>query len=359
MFDPEKVHHGAVRLGRILGSNFVTRWLTRFWFGYSNSSLEQSILGIDFKNPVGLTAGFDKEGALVGILPEVGFGFMEAGSITGEFCEGNEKPRLWRLKKSLSLVVHMGLNSSGCEKVAERFKKLVERSGRLCKIPVGLNVAKTNCVATSEIEVGIQDYLKAFKALQEYSSYMTVNISCPNAGGGQPFTKAENLEKLLSEIDVAVSQKPVFLKMPPDLEIEDLDAVLAVTDKHKIAGLICSNLTKNRENRKVMSKVVETELPVKGGISGKPVEELANNLIAYVYKKYKRRYVIIGVGGIFCAEDAYKKIKLGASLVALVTGMIFEGPQLISDINLGLVELMKKDGFKNIGEAVGAENKLA
>lgn len=340
LMDPEEIHDSMTAVGQTLGSNSITRWLTSLFFNYSHPALGQNILGIKFKNPVGLAAGFDKDALLTDILPSVGFGFEEVGSITGEKCSGNPKPRLWRLKKDKSLIVYYGLKNNGCEKISERLKN------KSFSIPIGTSIAKTNCADTVDTDKGIADYVKAFKAFAKIGAYFTINISCPNAYGGLPFTDAGRLDKLLIQTDKIPTRKPIFLKMSPDLTDKELDGIIAVSKKHKVQGFVCTNLTKN-------PKIAE-----KGGLSGKLVENLANNLIKKVYQKTEGKYVIIGVGGVFSAEDAYKKIKLGASLIQLITGMIFEGPQLIGEINRGLVKLLKQDGYTGISEAIGSDWKL-
>ena len=345
MRDPEIVHDGMSAVGEFFGRHAITRSLASAFFSYSNKRLEQNILGTKFPNPVGLSAGFDKDAKLTDILPHLGFGFAEVGSITGEPCVGNPKPRLWRLRKSKSLLVYYGLKSEGCEKVSGRLR------GKKFLIPIGTSVAKTNCRETAEVSAGIADYVKAYKAFADIGSYTTINISCPNAFGGQPFTEAGRLDKLLRETDKIKTKKPVLLKISPDLAKKEIDAIINVAEKHHVHGFICTNLTKNRSNKKIFDKNV----PEVGGMSGKVVEYLANDLIAHVYKKTKGKFIIIGCGGVFSAEDAYKKIKLGASLIQLITGMVFNGPQAISEINQGLVRLLEKDGFSNISEAIGAD----
>lgn len=337
-----------VRLGSILGTKAVTQALTSLTFSYSNKKLKQKILGINFKNPIGLAAGFDKNGELTDILPSVGFGFMEIGSITGEPCQGNPKPRLWRLKKSKSLLVWYGLKNEGAEALSKKLKS------KRFSIPLGTNIAKTNSKDTVKTEKGITDYVKAFEKFKNIGSYFTINISCPNAFGGQPFTDPKSLAMLLAEIDKIPTKKPIFLKFAPDLSKKEIDDLVEVCQKHRVDGFICSNLTKNRNNKKILEKVHSAD----GGMSGKIVEDLSNQLISYLFKKTKGKYVIIGLGGVFNAIDAYKKIKLGASLVQLITGMIFEGPQVISEINQGLAKLLKADGYSNISEAIGASNKI-
>jgi dihydroorotate dehydrogenase len=349
--DEEKMHNRIIMTGRILGNNVLTRKIVSLCLNFSNPALKQKIRGITFKNPIGLAAGFDKNAELTKIMPSVGFGFMEVGSITGEPCEGNPKPRLWRLPKSRSIVVYYGLKNDGCEAISKKLK------GKKFKIPVGVSVAKTNSLETSDFKKGIQDYVKAARAFLDIGDYFTVNISCPNAYGGQPFTNPDLLELLLKEINKLNITKPVFLKISPDLPSSVVDEIIKLADRHRVSGFICANLTKNRNNPKIVSEEINRVPEGKGGISGKPAEDAANRLISYIYKKTGGKYVIIGCGGIFNAEDAYKKIKLGASLLQMITGMIFEGPQVISQINLGLCELLKKDGFENISEAVGADLK--
>lgn len=345
LLDPEQIHDFMAGSGVILGKFRVTRWFTKLMFGYSNRMLSQEVLGIRFPNPLGLAAGFDKNAQLTRLMPCVGFGFEEVGSITGEPCEGNPKPRLWRLPKSKSLVIYYGLKNDGCVAISKRL------SHEKFVFPVGTSVAKTNSPDTCETEAGIDDYVKAFKHFTHIGAYFTVNISCPNAYGGQPFTDVDKLGQLLAELDKVPTHKPVFLKFSPDITAKNLDEILELAGHHRVHGFICTNLTKNRDNPKILDKIV----PEKGGLSGKVVEGLSNKMIEHVYRKTKGKYVIIGCGGIFTAEDAYKKIRAGATLLQMITGMIFQGPQTISSINLGLVELLKRDGFKNIAEAVGAD----
>ncbi|MEK7586572.1 MAG: quinone-dependent dihydroorotate dehydrogenase, partial [Patescibacteria group bacterium] len=275
--------------------------------------------------------------------PAVGFGFAEVGSITGEPCAGNPKPRLWRLPQSRALVVYYGLKNDGCEVVAKKLRN------KKFAFPLGVSVAMTNCQENSVLENGIKDFAKAFKVMEPMADYLTVNISCPNTAGGQPFTEPKNLEALFLALDKISTVKPIFIKFSPDLSCEQLDALLEVARHHRIHGIICANLTKKRENQ----NIIDTMVPAKGGISGLAMRDLADEMLAYLYQKAGKHFTLIGCGGIFTAEDAYKKIRLGASLVQMITGMIFEGPQVISEINRGLVKLLKRDGYKNLSEAVG------
>ncbi len=350
--DPEKVHDRAVDLGKIFGNYSATRKFTAMLLEYSNKSLEQNILGIYFKNPVGLAAGFDKNAEMTRIAGPLGFGFEEIGSVTGEPCLGNPKPRLWRLIKSKGIIVWYGLKNDGAEKIYQRLKKAE------FDIPVGISVARTNSTDVIGLEKEIPDYIKSLKIFSagNLGDYFTINISCPNTCGGAEFHNPGNLEKLLKEVSKLKITKPIFIKMQPDLEKETIDKIIELAGLYGIDGFIASNLTKHREYLKNCDpEELKRVDPGHGGISGKPVEQLANDLIKYIYKKGGGKFIIIGVGGVFSAEDAYKKIRLGASLVQLITGMIFEGPQLIGQINYGLAKLLERDGFKNISEAIGAD----
>ena len=347
MQDPETVHDRMIKVGKILGNFALSRKMTSVLFDYENPMLEQTVLGMKFKNPIGLAAGFDKNAEIVNILSSVGFGFTEVGSITGYPCVGNAKPRLWRLPKSKGLVVNYGLKNDGADVIAKRLQN------RKFENIIGTSVAMTNCEANLDTENAIMDYAKAFTSLTNIGDYFTINISCPNALGGQPFVAPEKLDKLLTTIDTIQTEKPIFIKLSPDIEMTEIDKILEIVGKHTVHGIICTNLTKPRNN----SKIIDNNVPEKGGVSGKPVQDLSDKLLAHIYKKTKERYVLIGLGGIFCAQDAYKKIRLGASFVQLATGMIFEGPQLIGEINRGLVESLRKDGFKNITEAIGIDSK--
>ncbi|HTM68081.1 MAG TPA: quinone-dependent dihydroorotate dehydrogenase [Candidatus Binatia bacterium] len=344
--DPEDVHDAVTRVGEFLGRHGSTRFMTSAAFSYRDPVLEQRILGIDFPNPIGLAAGFDKDARLTDIMPSVGFGFMEVGSITGERCEGNRKPRLWRMPKSQALVINYGLKNDGCEAIASRL------AGRSFGVPLGTSVAKTNCEATVDPEKGIEDYAKAYRALAEIGDYTTVNISCPNAFGGQPFTDPALLDRLLERLSAIPTRKPVFIKLSPDLQVSHLDEIIAVAERRNVGGYVCANLTKDR----AAADLADGEnVPRVGGFSGKAVASLADGQLAYLYRATRGRVPIVGCGGVFTAEDAYRKIGLGASLVQMVTGMIYEGPQVVGDINRGLARLLGRDGFASVAEARGKD----
>ncbi|PIR03616.1 MAG: dihydroorotate dehydrogenase (quinone) [Candidatus Magasanikbacteria bacterium CG11_big_fil_rev_8_21_14_0_20_39_34] len=342
--DPEKVHDAFIGIGEYIGRYSFFRKILRLCFGYFHKSLEQNYFGIIFKNPIGLAAGFDKNGNIVNILGEIGFGYAEVGSITAMPCEGNPRPRLWRIPEKKSIRVNYGLKNDGVKAVGYR---LVH--SRL-DIPLGVSIAKTNSESTVSTQEGIDDYAYSLQFLQknDIGDYYTINVSCPNTYGGKPFEDPERLHKLLTQLQSIKGDRPVFLKFSPNMEQSTLDEILDVCKNFHIAGYICTNLHKEKGKE-------ESE---KGGLSGKAVEQLSNDLISYIYKREHGRAFIIGLGGIFSAEDAYEKIRCGASLVQLITGMIYGGPQTVSEINRGLVGLLKKDGYKNISEAIGSHHKI-
>jgi dihydroorotate dehydrogenase len=345
--DPELVHDTFLVIGNLLGKSSMTKKITRATFHYKNPILEQRIAGITFKNPVGLSAGFDKDAHLINILDDVGFGFMQIGSVTLHPYKGNPKPRLYRLLKSRGIVVYYGLKNIGVEKIIKKLKGVRKEN-----FPVGISVAKTNSSATADTSVGIKDYAQCLKRLTEedIGDFYTINISCPNAFGGEPFTTPDKLDSLLAEITTLRAEKPIFVKMPINLSWNSFENLLKIIIKHKLTGVIIGNLNKDKNDPAVKDLIPAN---VSGGLSGKPTEKLSNKLISQTYQHYGEKLVIIGAGGIFSAQDAYGKIKRGASLVQLITGMIYEGPQLIGEINKGLAELLKKDGYKNISEATG------
>lgn len=344
--DPEKTHDRAIATGKKLGTHALTRKATRLAFYFEHPSLSQTIHGIEFKNPVGLAAGFDKNAELADILPSLGFGFAELGSITAKPYGGNPKPRLWRLPKSKSLAVWFGLKNIGAKKIAAKLQN------KTFGIPIGISIAKTNCMETVDTHIGIEDYAETYEIFKDIGAYDTINISCPNTFGGQPFTDKEKLEGLLQKIHSIRNRKPLFIKLSPNLTKKQIDDTILLAYEYKVDGFICTNLNKP----KCKPKTENTDY--KGGLSGKLVYEKSNDLIRYVYQKTKKDFIIVGVGGIFSAKDAYEKIRAGASLVQLITGMIYEGPQLISEINRGIVTLLKKDGFSNIAEIVGTEHSV-
>ncbi|MBI5466625.1 MAG: quinone-dependent dihydroorotate dehydrogenase [Candidatus Kerfeldbacteria bacterium] len=344
-FDPEMVHDRISYFGMTLGRFGLTRAVTRAMFGYEHPLLATTVAGMQFRNPIGLSAGFDKEGRLIDVIPAVGFGFMEIGSVTGSPSPGNAKPRLWRLPRSRALVVHFGLNSSGSAAVASRL------ATHPCRIPLFVSLAKANLPAFDGQTTGISDYVTAATNLRDVGAAKVINISCPNTTGGEPFADPAAFDALLTAIDQVGVTQPTFIKLPIHLPWSQLDEVLDVAERHQVTGFICTNLIKDR----TQAKILDRQVPAKGGISGKVIWERSNEVLAHVYQRTGARLPLIGVGGVFSADDAYQKIRLGASLVQLITGMIYRGPSLISEIKRGLVARLQRDGFSSVAAAVGAD----
>jgi dihydroorotate dehydrogenase len=344
--DPERVHDFVCRAAEVGGHIPFAKMVARMLFGYSSPMLEQEVCGIRFKNPIGLSAGFDKNARLTHILPYGGFGFEEVGSITGKPCAGNQGTRLWRLKHSEGLVVWYGLKNDGAATISRRLQHTS------FKFPVGISLAKTNSPEMCDDTAAIADYVKVAKAFSHIGAYYTINISCPNTYGGEPFIDAARLDKLLSSLDWVKHDGPTFIKLAAELDDKQLKDVVMVAKRHKIDGFVCNNLIKDPRHAKLDAR---DELPGKGGISGRPNTAWTDEQIRRVRKLAGRNMIIIGVGGIFTAEDAYRKIRAGASLVEMITGMIYQGPQTISEINRGLVLLLRRDGFEHISEAVGVD----
>ena len=352
---PDSVHIRLLKTGKRVQRLKPARALIHGIWAYENEkTLGQSLHGIRFPGPVGLSAGFDKNFELPPLLKSIGFGFMEGGSLTLHECAGNPRPWFHRLPRSKSLVVHAGLANDGVHRIIETLQTYPAETQ--VNFPLNISIAKTNSPEACSDKAAVADYVGSFIALQQadIGDMYTINISCPNTYGGEPFTTPKRLDHLLQATDELNVTKPVFVKMPTDLPWENFKKLLAVIDAHQIDGVTISNLVKNRDNIKLHDPLPDT---IKGGLSGKPTWDVSNQLIKRTYCGYKDRFTIIGVGGIFSAEDAYQKITYGASLVELITGMIFEGPQLIGQINHDLNTLLKRDGFTNIQQAIGTQAK--
>lgn len=352
---PDDVHHGLVKTGKRVQKLPGVRSLLQLW-SHKSPLLETEVMGVTFRNPVGLSAGFDKAVELPRIMRSVGFGWMTGGSVTWGKYEGNEKPWFHRLPNSKSLVVNAGLPSEGTPVVSTRvagYDKTIFRD-----FPLNISVAKTNSRTSVGDQAGVKDYCDSLKMFDSVAqvSLLEINISCPNTFGGEPFTTPGRLEKLLRGVDKLKLKKPVVIKMPISLVRKDFDALLEVIVKHKVAGVAIGNLMKDRKKAKLDDELADS---VKGNLSGRPNKDISTELVRRVYKKYGDKLVVIGIGGVMSAEDAYDKIRAGASLVGLITGLIYEGPQLVGEINRGLEQLLRRDGFQSVAEAVGSDVSVA
>ncbi|MFZ1249438.1 MAG: quinone-dependent dihydroorotate dehydrogenase [Candidatus Saccharimonadales bacterium] len=350
---PDTVHERMIRSARFVGKNRFMLGVMRQVFRAENPSvLQQTVHGLTFPNPIGLAAGLDKNGDLVPMLPAIGFGFGTVGSVTSQPCEGNPKPWFHRMPELQSLLVHVGLANSGTPTVQQKIHSYPPKT--YTNFSLVVSVAKTNSRTTCTDHEAIQDYTTSLRLLQHDSlvNVLELNISCPNTYGGEPFTDAKRLEKLLSAVDALGITKPIWVKMPINHSWKEFEALLKVITKHNVQGVTIGNLNKDRS-----AFLSETEQSHKGNLSGLPTQALSDSLIAKTYAHYGDTLTIIGVGGVFSAEDAYRKICLGATLVELVTGLIYRGPQLPGHINRELIKLCQKDGFDSISQAIGSKTE--
>lgn len=320
-FDPEQVHHFTFSLIRFLnkipGFGKLFQWI----YEVKNPKLESEVFGLKFKNPVGLAAGFDKDAKLYQELSNFGFGFIEIGTLTPKPQEGNPKKRLFRLKEDSAIINRMGFNNGGVIEAVERLKK---NNGVLIGGNIGKNKNTPNEDATS-------DYIICFEALFPHVDYFVVNVSSPNTPNLRALQDKEPLTYLLQTLqNLNVNkpkQKPILLKIAPDLTDEQLLDIIDIISETKIAGVIATNTTLSREGLQAENK---SEM---GGLSGKPLTNRSTEVIRFLSEKSNKSFPIIGVGGIHTADDAIEKLNAGASLVQLYTGFIYEGPALIKEIN--------------------------
>jgi len=352
-FDAEDVHHFFNRFGEGLGRYALTRALTRLACRpVDDPILRTSLAGIQLKHPLGVGAGFDKEGRVVPIMQEVGFAYEEIGTITGRPSPGNPRPRLWRLPEDRALIVNYGLVSTGTEAAVNRFTSY--RSRGRWTMPVGISVAKAN-VPNLSGEDGLKDLFNAYQRLEPFADYMTINTSCPNTADGHQYCQDPGMyRECLAGLDVLNPNKPVFIKLSPDISTGRLLEIMAETDKFSwVKGFILCNLTHDRSSLQ-SGNLSKTSA---GGVSGAHLRELSDRSLEAAYKNGHHRYEFIGMGGIDSVEHAYRKIRLGATALQIVTSLIYNGPLWPSQLMRGLADRLKQDGFKNVKQAVGADVK--
>lgn len=329
-FDPEAVHYFTFDLIKIFFKIPFSARLVRSLFHVNHPNLERELFGLKFKNPVGLAAGFDKNALLYNELAHFGFGFIEVGTVTPKAQEGNPKKRLFRLKADNGLINRMGFNNAGLEALIARLKKNKN------KVIIGGNIGKNNQTSADQYT---KDYAQCFKALHPYVDYFVLNVSCPNVGSHTKLTDKDYLTELITEIKHLNSefdiQKPILLKIAPDLNQLQLDEIITLVSETKIAGVIACNTSISRVGLKTPKTVLET-IGV-GGLSGQPIKSKSTEVIRYLSQKSQKAFSIIGVGGIHSAQDALEKIEAGADLVQIYTGFVYEGPALIKRINKALI----------------------
>ncbi|MEX0685922.1 MAG: quinone-dependent dihydroorotate dehydrogenase [Balneolales bacterium] len=351
---PERIHNLALRVLSVFGRFNKLVSLANTRFTYHHSKLVQTIADIRFDNPVGLAAGFDKNGHAIEMLGGFGFGHIEIGSVSAYPSKGNPPPRLFRIPKEHAIVVSYGVPNDGAEVVATRL------NGRNPAVPLGINLVKTNdATRPNTDEEVLLDYTLSFKRLQHSCSYINLNMSCPNSANDRDFfDEPSRIHALLERLSTLSPSVPVFLKLKPVRDDMVLRKIVEIADEFPFIAGFEFNLPAGKPAELVFTTPREKWVKYPGAVSGRPVEQLMNANLKMLYKIIGRdsRFKMIAAGGIFSAEDAYRKIRLGASLVQLYTAMVYEGPGIVKEINQGLVKLLERDGFAHISEAVGADH---
>jgi dihydroorotate dehydrogenase len=353
--DAERVHDAVIRLSEIAGSLSFVRKMARGFFGFSDARLATEVAGLRFANPVGLAAGYDKSGRAIGMMAALGFGFIEIGSVSADPSAGNPKPRLWRLPQDRAICVHYGLPNDGAEMVGRRL------TGRRWAVPLGINVVKTNrgIDAPPDSDAAIlDDYVRSVSRLKGLADYVCLNLSCPNTEMGRDFfadpARLAELFAALRELDLRC---PLFLKLSPRGGIAAIEQMLETVEPFRFVSGFIFNLPPDKPATLRTPRSVWESLP--GAVAGEPARETINTCVRELYRRMdRRRYRIMAAGGVFSSVDAYEKIRLGASLVQLMTALIYDGPGVVKRINQGLCRLLERDGLANIGQAIGTAQSL-
>ncbi len=330
--DPEWVHERGLKLisrGLVSGKRI------------EDPRLRQTLFGVDFPNPLGLAAGFDKNGLALDHWHQLGFGFVEAGTVTAHPQPGNPKPRMFRVPEVQGVLNRLGFNNRGAAALAERLKAAKPQ------IPVGINLGKSKI---TPLEEAAQDYATSFQALHAYGAYFVVNVSSPNTPGLRDLQEKGALREIFAAIKAIDANRPLFVKVAPDLTWEALDQVVEVALEANLTGIIATNTTISREALPPGHKLREEA----GGLSGAPVRERAQEVMAHLYRSVPRETILIGVGGIFTGDDLYARIAAGAHLCQLYTGFIYGGPATVPKALKGLVARMEREGVKSSAELRGS-----
>jgi dihydroorotate dehydrogenase len=348
--DPEESHEVILRTMARL--EFLYGAVEEF-YKVEDGRLAVKIGPLNFANPVGLAGGFDKNVTAPKMISAFGFGFMEVGAITAQAQPGNPKPRLYRLPEDDALINRLGFNNEGAVALAIKLDRLRARNGRP-KIPLGMNIGRTKVVETKD---AVADFLSCFTELFPHGDFFTLNVSSPNTPNLRELQEKSLLRELLTAVQeknrelsacAAIDLKPVFVKIAPDMEFSQVDEIIEVVEQVKLTGIVATNATAFMRDG-----LRSPNGPEPGGLSGRPITAMVTKFIAHIYQITQGRLQIIGVGGIFNAQDAYEKIKAGANAVQIYTGWVFEGPGAVKRINKGLIRLLERDGLKHISEAVG------
>lgn len=378
--DPEWLHQQTIGVLSWLSQNRdhdPQRWLyqqIQNAYCFDHPCLKQKLWGLEVRNPVGLAAGFDKDGLAAGIWSGFGFGFAELGTVTLQPQPGNPRPRLFRLPLDWAALNRMGFNNQGAAAMAVRLEAMGARQAVVTQtkqgnegyssllmtdrlsFPLGINLGKSKLTS---LEAAAADYLGSFRLLKDWGDYFVVNVSSPNTPGLRSLQATEQLEPILQVLQQENDQrKPILIKIAPDLEWEAIADILKLAQAHQLAGIIATNTTIRRDGLKTQI-IPKTGKPVTeetGGISGAPLRQRSTEVIRFIYQQTQGRLPIVGVGGVFTAEDAWEKITAGASLVQVYTGWIYEGPVMVRRILEGLVQKLEEHGLTHISEAIGLKN---
>jgi len=347
--DAERAHHASIAFGQAFGWSHS---LVAPLFTVRDPRLATSLGGLPLVNPVGLAAGYDKSGDAVRFLSSLGFGFLEIGSVSAEPSLGNPRPRLWRLPEDEAIVVHYGLPNDGARTIA------LKLAGERLPVPLGVNLVKTNkglgAPPDSDEEI-IGDYVRSTRFFADVATYLTYNLSCPNTETGRDFfAEKQNVTLLLAALSLLKIRRPVFLKISPLGGVAHIEDVLEAAEPFDFVSGFIFNLPPTKPDTIRTAREVWKDWP--GAVSGPPVRALMDTCIAETYRRMDReRYQIIGAGGISSGEDAYAKIRLGASAVQVLTALVYRGPGVVARINRELARLLARDGVAGVGEAVGVD----
>lgn len=343
---PDVAHDQMIEFCRVTRNIPPLMWLLREMLDYTDPVLETTVMGVDFANPFGLSAGLDKNCDMPVLLDHAGFGFETIGSVTSRPCAGNPRPWFHRLPEYDSMMVHVGLANDGSERVIPRAEKAWTQAGSM---QVSISIARTNDELAGDIDEGIEDYRISLERAAGRSAMVEVNVSCPNTRAGEPFTESpENLDRLFAALDTVERPQPTLVKMPLNKSWEEFRDLLAVLAEHNVQGVSIANLQKDRTS-------LEIPRDWEGGLSGGPTYRASNAMIRRAYREFGDRLAIAGIGGVFTPEQAYAKIRSGSSLVMFVSALMYRGPQQITVLKRGLAELLRRDGFEHVADAVGVD----
>lgn len=334
---PETAHALAHEGMKLVDGTPIESALARA-FKVDDDRLSMSAFGCEFPNPIGVAAGFDKTAEAPGTLGALGFGHVEVGGVTAEPQEGNPRPRVFRLVEDEAIINRMGLNNPGAKVIGERLDNTD------VSMPVGVNLAKTEDVPMDEAAA---DYRETYEQVAEGGDFFVINVSCPNSPGFRELQNRESLEDIFSTVKNA-GAAPLLVKLSPDLPEPAVEETLELVEEYDLDGVIATNTTTDRPEALTSPDRVE-----EGGLSGRPIEEQATEMVRFVASRTD--VPVVGVGGVFTAADAYRKIRAGASLVQIYTGFIYRGPTIARNVNRGLATLLERDGFDSVEDAVGAD----